>query len=177
MVYWRHYLHIIKLNNSVFINNLFQCSSLKISKDKSHLICKDLDRIRLTNFDGTIRDGIASDNICPNEVGESSVSYGNCILFVKRDPLRCTVEITWQTGIVNIIKKQCRSVEIKGNLLYCKRKKLKNSESIRLDGNCLTDSSVMISPEVFDGERNGQYKQLNTEGLEVKEPQSQSRLK
>lgn len=172
-----HYLHIVKFQDSVFVNNLYQCNSLKLSKDNSHLICKDLDVERLINFDGTIRDGRTTDDICPNEAGESSISYGNCIIFLKKDSLRCKLSITWQTGLINKIDKQCLSAEIKGDSLYCKRKKLKNSEWIRLDGNCLTDSSVMTSPGVYDSSRNQKFKQFSTEAFDGKEPQSDSRKK
>tara|TARA_Y100000590_G_C15748903_1_gene1023290 strand:+ start:27690 stop:28490 length:801 start_codon:yes stop_codon:yes gene_type:complete len=169
-----HYLHIVKLGELISVNNLYFCGSLKISNSKDHLLCKTAKGTKLINFDGTLRDSSSTGNICPPKKAVKSVSYGNCILFLKKDSLRCEVEMTWPSTEGESLKKHCHKVEIEGDFLHCRRKKLKNSEKINLVNNCFTDSSIMTAPKVFDNNRGDLFKRLDSGLQPGKEPPSET---
>ena len=85
--------------------------------------------------------------------------------------------MTWPHNIVGEMKKSCQSIEIVGEKIQCRRKKLKNSESIDITPYCLTNSSVILAPGVFDGKRGKIKGLLESQGLRVKEPPSNAKAK
>ncbi len=172
-----HYLQIVKMGELISVNNLYFCGSLKISNSNDHLVCKSAQGTKLINFDGTIRDNSSTGNICPTAKSSKSISYGNCLIFLKKDILRCEVEMTWPSTQKEFLKKSCKNVEIIGDVLHCRRTKLKDSEKINLANNCLTDSSVMTAPGVFDGNRGDLLKRLDSGSQQGKEPPSETMQK
>lgn len=165
-----HYLNIVQKNGTISVNNLYNCDSLRLSAGGDYLVCANGRSARYINFDGTTRDTKSTGDVCPKEGGKS-FTYGNCIMNVAQEGVRCNIEISWPDSSKAKLTKSCLTVEIQGEVLNCRRRKLKNSEKIDLSSYCFTDSSIMNSPDVFDRNRLDSNKALSVPSLlQGKEP-------
>lgn len=170
-----HYMTIQKFGEKISVNNLFSCTSLKLDSSGTYLNCVDGNKSYQINFDGTIRNGIGTKNVCPAE-GVHTALYGNCVITITGSPVRCTADLNWSGAVENHERVTCKEIEIINEVLHCRRDRIKNSETVDLSGKCLTDSSIMLSPSLNNLNR---FQQLNESGAGTifKEPQGESRSK